>query len=86
MMLHMKAALLAGRQEALAERVYSIDIVSASAAAAPSCRSRMEHAAFARALVTGALWTRGRVAECCYLVSDIGPRCQAGTDTVMHRI
>ena len=62
-MQHMKTALLARRQEALAERVNSIDIVPASAAAAPSCRSRMEHAAFARALVTGALWTRGRLVE-----------------------
>ena len=84
-MQHMKAALLVRRQEAVAERAYRIDIVPPTAAAAPSCRSRTEQTAFARALVTGALWTRGRMVECCYLVSDVCPRCLDGTDTVMHR-
>ena len=67
-MWHMKETLWRQRQEAVAERVYSHDVVPAYSAAVQGCRSMVDQASFARALVVGALWTTGRLVECTLLV------------------
>ena len=85
-MWHLKAALLERRGADLADRVFGHSGALASMAAVPGPASRTPHAGFARALCTGALWTKQRMQDVGYLVDASCPRCGGDTDSVYHRL
>ena len=83
---HLRRALIRRRQDLPADRLYNSSEYPALTCAIPGPRSNVSSAPFAKALATGALWTRGRMQQCGYLVDDRCPLCGEGTDTVLHRI
>ena len=62
-------------QDLFADRLYNSSEHPALTCAIPGPKSKVSSAPFAKALATGALWTRGRMQQCGYQVDDRCPLC-----------